>query len=109
MATTAVANSAPFFNDGLRTTRSVAENTEAGEAIGDPVEATDHGDTLTYVLGNVPDGGTDAASFDIDTGSGQLKTKAELDYETKTSYMVMVTVTDGRDPQNAVDCRQCRS
>ena len=98
----AVANSAPFFNDGLRTTRSVAENTEAGMPIGDPVEATDRGDTLTYVLGNVTDG-TDAASFDIDTGSGQLKTKAELDYETKTSYMVMVTVTDGRDPQNAVD------
>ena len=99
---TAVANSAPFFNDGLRTTRSVAENTEAGEAIGDPVEATDHGDTLTYALGNVTDG-TDAASFDIDTGSGQLKTMAELDYETKTSYMVMVTVTDGRNPQNVVN------
>ena len=99
---TAVENSAPFFNDGLRTTRSVAENTEAGEAIGDPVEATDHGDTLTYALGNVTDG-TDAASFDIDTGSGQLKTMAELDYETKTSYMVMVTVTDGRNPQNVVN------
>ena len=92
-----VDNSAPFFNDGLRTTRSVAENTERGEAIGDPVEATDHGDTLTYMLI-----GTDAASFDIDTGSGQLKTMAELDYETKTSYMVMVTVTDGRDADNAV-------
>ena len=66
MATQLVANSAPFFNDGLRTTRSVAENTEAGVAIGDPVEATDPGDTLTYTL----DGDdADAASFDIDAGT----------------------------------------
>ena len=45
-----------------------------GEDIGNPVEATDdNNDTLTYVLG-----GTDAASFDMDTGSGQLMTLAAL-------------------------------
>ena len=38
-------------------------------------------DTLIYSLG-----GDDADSFDIDGSSGQLSTKAELDYETKSSY-----------------------
>ena len=45
-------------------TRMVAENTAAGANIGGPVVATDvdSGDTLTYTLG-----GTDAASFDIES------------------------------------------
>ena len=104
---TAVANSAPRFNDGPSTTRSVAENTAAKENIVDLVAVMDtedpDGDTLTYDLI-----GTDAASFDIvagpaGTAGGQLQTKAELDYETKTSYMVMVTVTDGKDAEDNVD------
>ena len=42
--------------------------------IGSPVEATDaDGDDLTYSLD-----GTDAASFGIDAGTGQLKTSAPL-------------------------------
>ena len=54
----------------------------AGVNIGaEPVDAMDTedtvGDTLTYGL----QPGTDAASFDIDTGSGQLQTKAALDHE----------------------------
>ena len=55
-------------------------------------QATDpeNGDTLTYTLG-----GTDAASFDIVETSGQLQTKAALDYETKSSYTVTVTASDG--------------
>ena len=41
------------------------------------VAATDSdNDTLTYSLG-----GTDAASFSINTSTGQLQTKAALDYE----------------------------
>ena len=72
-------------------TRSVAENTAAGTAIGDPVAATDEdGDTLTYSLW-----GEDAGSFDIDSATGQLMTKAALDYETKMSYTVTVTASDG--------------
>ena len=46
-------------------------------------------DVLTYTLG-----GADAASFDINDGTGQLMTKADLDYETKRSYTVRVTATD---------------
>ena len=80
----------PVFTEGASATRSVAENTAAGENIGDPVAATDpDNDTLTYTLG-----AADAESFDIEESSGQLQTKAALDYETKTSYTVEVTATD---------------
>ena len=70
------------------------ENTEAGENIGAPIAATDPntGDTLTYTLG-----GTDAASFDIGESSGQLQTKAALDFEDKASYTVTVSVRDSKD------------
>ena len=84
-------NSAPVFTDGTTATRTIAENTSAGENIGTPMTATDaDNDTLTYTLS-----GTDAAAFDIDSTSGQLITKAALDYETKTSYSVIITVSDG--------------
>ena len=86
-------NSVPTFSDGSGTTRTVAENTAAGENIGTAVAATDaDNDTLTYTLS-----GTDASSFDVDRTSGQLKTRAALDYETKHAYTVTVTVSDGTD------------
>ena len=88
------ANDAPVFTDGTSTTRAIAENTVTGTNIGTAVAATDAdtGDTLTYTLG-----GTDAASFTIVGASGQLRTKAALDYETKASYTVTVTVYDGNN------------
>ena len=86
-----IPNRAPVFADGNSTTRSVAENTAADENIGTPVEATDpDGNTLIYTLS-----GTDAATFDIDSTSGQVKTKDTLDYETKNTYSVTITVSDG--------------
>ena len=89
------ANVAPEFASAT-TSRTVAEDTAAGENIGTPVQASDaNRDTLTYALG-----GTDAASFGIDTGSGQLMTKAALDYQAKASYEVTVTATD---PEGASD------
>ena len=85
----------PMF-DSETATREVAENTAASMDIGDPVMGTDaDGDTLIYTLG-----GTDAVSFDIDSATGQLKTLAALDYETKATYSVMVTATD---PDSASD------
>ena len=73
-------------------TRSVAENTAAGMAIGDPVAAMDEdGDALTYTLG-----GDDAMYFDIDAATGQLMTSAALDYETKMSHTVTVTASSGK-------------
>ena len=77
-----------------QTTREIAENTLAGRNIGSPVTAADaDNDNLTYTLG-----GTNASSFAIVASSGQLQTKAALDYETKSSYTVTVTATD---PANA--------
>ena len=71
----------------------MAENTAAATEIGDPVAARDanSSDRLTYSLS-----GTDASSFDINVGNGQLLTKAALDYETKGDYTVVVVVSDGR-------------
>ena len=87
-------NNPPVFSDGDSTTRSIAENSPADTDIGSAVSATDSdtNDTLTYTLG-----GTDAESFSIVSTSGQLQTKAALDYETKTSYSVTIDVSDGND------------
>ena len=96
---TAVDENLPPEFPSAATTREVAENTVAGEDIGAPVEASDADDaTLTYTLS-----GTDAASFDIDRATGQLKTKADLDYETKASYAVTVTATDGDTASDSID------
>ena len=85
-------NTAPMFSDGDITTRIVAENTAAGVNIGSAVAATDAdtSDTLTWTLG-----GIDATAFDIDSTTGQLTTKAALDYEMKRVYSVSLTVSDG--------------
>ena len=102
---TMTSNAAPMF-DSETDTREVAENTAAGVNIGAPVTATDaDSDTLTYALD-----GTDEASFDIGSATGQLMTKAALDYEmprgaemsdTNTNdYMVTVKATD---PEGASD------
>ncbi len=93
-------NAAPSFTDGDSTTRSVAENTASGQNIGTPVAATDKnsGDTLTYTLG-----GDDATSFSIDSTTGQLQTSAALDYETKNSYSVTITASDGNDGSDSIN------
>ena len=82
-------NASPMF-DSETAERMVPENTAAGENVGDPVTAMDaDNDTLIYTLG-----GTDAASFDIGSATGQLMTRAALDYEAMASYEVTVTATD---------------
>ena len=93
------ANVAPEFASAT-TSRTVAENTAAGEDIGNPVAANDaNGDTLTYALG-----GTDAASPSTSTSAtGQLMTKAALDYETKGTYEVMVTASDSGGLSDSID------
>ena len=92
-------NRAPAFAEGDSADRSVAERTAAGTNIDRPVNATDYdGDSLTYSLG-----GTDAGSFDIAAPSGQLLAKDPLDYETKSSYSVTVSVSDGKDVRGNAD------
>ena len=53
---------------------------------------------LTYTLS-----GTDAASFAINRATGQLQTKAKLDYETKNTYMVTVTAADPNGLSDTID------
>ena len=96
-----VTNSPPAFDhDAATASLEVAENTAASQNIGDTAfAATDpDGDVLTYSLG-----GVDAASFGIVETSGQLQTKAALDYESKISYSVEIHVTDGSDADGNPD------
>ena len=109
-----VANASPSFadqdgdeeTDGIQIVRSIAENTAAATNIGKAVSATDaDSDVLIYGLS-----GADADFFDINTGTGQLKTKDKLDFEaegsatTNNAYVVTVTATDpsGADAMNSV-------
>ena len=92
-------NNPPVFTEEPSAARSVAENTAADRNIGDPVTATDPDkDPLTYALG-----GADSASFTVDENSGQLKTKAVLDFESKFTYTVTVTADDGKNGVAAID------
>ena len=73
-------------------TRTVGENADAGENVGDPVEGGDaNGDILTYTLT-----GADEGSFDIDQATGQITVGAdtEVNFEGDPSYTVRVTATD---------------
>ncbi len=100
----AVPNEPPAFPTTETGTRRVAEGTPSAADIGPPVAAVDPdpGDGLTYTLG-----GDDAGLFDIAPGTGQLLTKAVLDYESRSTYSVTVAVHDGKDlsgqPSTAID------
>ena len=99
-AVVATATGAPTFADRV-VSRSVDENSADGVVVGDPVAARhDDGDVPIYSLS-----GTDAASFTIDTGSGQIRVAAgaDLDFETKPSYVITVSVTDGQDGDGQAD------
>ena len=94
-------NSPPAFPSTENGRREVPENSAGATTFGTPVAATDLNagdsavnDPLVYSLT-----GTDAASFTIDAGTGQLALAqdVDLDYEGKRSYRVTVQVTDGRD------------
>ena len=75
-------------------------NTDADQPIGDPLRATDadSADTLTYSLDTAGE-----AFFDIDSATGQLRTKVELDHEARKSYSVNVSVSDGKDANDAAN------
>ena len=95
------ANNEPQFTDDTAA-RSVNENTAAGENVGAAVTAgDDDGDTLTYALT-----GADAGAFDFDASTGQIQVKDALDYETKASYAVTVTVHDGKDTAGETDASE---
>ena len=95
-------NEVPMFSEAMdggvnRIQRSVPENSAVGTNIGDPVSAIDPdeaGAALTYSLN-----GSNAGMFEIDSGTGQLRTKMVLDYEAFDSeprgYSTNVHASDG--------------
>ncbi len=89
------ANRAPTFDAGSGAGLTVAENSAAGTNVGAPITATDpdDGDTLTYSLS-----GADAASFSINTATGQLTTRSGVtyNYEAKSAYSLAVSAADGK-------------
>ena len=94
----AALNSNPEF-PSASLVRRVAEHTAAGQPIDSPVEADDaDGDPLQYALS-----GMDADLFDINSSTGQLLTKAALDYEVANEYEVTVSVSDGKDTNGVPD------
>ena len=91
-------NAAPEFTDDAAT-RSVPEDSEAGDPVGAPVAATDADrDRLTYFLE-----GPDADTFDIDPYTGQIRTRAALDFEAKASHSVTVTANDCNGGAGTID------
>ena len=85
------------FGEGDEIDRLVKENVTAGGSVGAPVAASG-ADTLTYGLS-----GADAASFTINTSTGQILLAAgvALDFESgKTVYRLVVTAT-GQPGQTA--------
>ena len=83
----------------------IAENTATNTNVGDPIVATDpESDTLTYFLA-----GVEAASFDVEPLTGQIKTEGLLDHESPSDvggdnvYELTLEVTDGRDADGNAD------
>ena len=94
------ANRAPVFSEGASATRSVAENSAAGTAVGRRVTATDpDGNRVTYSLG-----GDDASLFAIDPRTGQVSVGegTALDFETKSSYAVTARAADRRNSRDTI-------
>ena len=96
----AAVDHAPIFSNTETGLRTVTENTPPGTPIGEPFTATDaDGHALTYLILDE----LDADSFDINPSTGQLLTKAPLDYETKSTYRLTVAVHDGGDEHDRND------
>ncbi len=89
--TVADGNRAPFFEEGVKITRSVPENSPQGTNVGEPVAATDlNSDTLTYTIEDQVGG-----PYEVDnTGQITVGTGAGLDYESRTAQEVQLTVED---------------
>ena len=95
----AASNSAPEFGAAETGARSVAENTAPDQDIGAAIAATDDDlDTLSYSVA-----GADGAAFDLESTTGQLRTKGPLDHEAKDSYHFTLSVSDGKDANGNAD------
>ena len=92
-------NSAPEFSVELAVF-TVPENSAADTVVGTVTATDDNNDTLTYSLE-----GTDAGSFDIDSGTGEIKTKAGVtyNYEAKFDYEMTAKADDGNGGSDTID------
>ena len=91
-------NTDAAFPPDIDTARTVAENTPPGQKIGEPFTATDiDGDQLTYRLDDP------GSPFDIEPTTGQLLTKAPLNHEDTSTYLVLVLVSDDKDENDDHD------
>ena len=95
--------SSPVFSNGVCGQKesyefSMRENSAASTVVGAATAREPDGDSLTYSVG-----GTDAAKFnrvfalDASTGEITVKPGATVDYESKSSYSLTFSVTDGED------------
>ena len=92
------------ITDANAVTRSIAENSAAGTNVGAAVTAKSTNTTYTYSHAL---SGTDASKFEIGSTTGQITVKSgtSLDYETKTSYSVIVTVTAAAKSQGGANAQ----
>ncbi len=77
----------------------VAENTVTDTNVGDPITAVDpEGEDVTYSLT-----GSNAARFDVDASTGQVKTKAAVNYEVANSYSISLNASDPQSNSANID------
>jgi len=93
------ANVEPMFSIA----RSVPENTPHGHPVGAPIPVLPgDSDPLNYTLT-----GSDAGSFTVErvASGAQIRVhgSADLDFETKASYLVVLNVSDGKDASGNAD------
>ena len=82
-------NEAPTFN--TTSTTSIAESLSTGSTVS-TMSATDpNNDSITYSISS----GNDAGKFTINSSTGAITTAASLDYETTTSYTLVIAASDG--------------
>ena len=88
-------NRAPYFAEGVDTTREVPENAGQGATVGAPVTALDlnTSDTLTYTLDD-PEGNFEITNGNSTTGQITVAADDSLDYETVQDYSLEVEVSD---------------
>ena len=84
LATSAASNSAP--SDLLISSSSFDENSAASLTF---TGVDDSSTAFTFALS-----GEDASSFTIDSATGVLTLNSNADYETKSSYSIIITITD---------------
>ena len=90
--------SAPQFETKPLTVSAVENTTDASQVVATITASQEDNDPLTYSVG-----GTDITAFNEDftlsstDGAISYKSDATIDYETRLSYTVTVSVTDGED------------